>query len=244
MNPLDLTPSIEARSDQINADDLVAGPATYTIREVTKGIADAPFDFKLVETERCYRPNKTMRRVIVNAWGPDAATYAGRRLTLYREPTIKFGGQEVGGIRISHMSHIEGVVDLMAQTTRGKREKFTVQPLAAAPAPAPPAEGDAFTTKAALASMSAQAKGELYDRTGLPRATKLGDVKARLAEAAKELGLEHSEEPDPQAILGAYRTRDRERLGADAVEAFQRYADTGEDLDAGDQATLDAEALA
>jgi hypothetical protein len=50
-------------------------------------------------------------------------------LTLYREPSIKFGGQTVGGIRISHMSHIDGPVDVLAQVTRGKREKFTVQPL-------------------------------------------------------------------------------------------------------------------
>jgi hypothetical protein len=95
----------------------------------------------LIETDRAYRPSKTMRRVIVNAWGPEASNYAGRRLTLYRESTIKFGGQTVGGIRISHMSHIDGRVEVQAQVTRGKREKFTVEPLPDAP-PAPP---DAIT---------------------------------------------------------------------------------------------------
>jgi hypothetical protein len=126
---MDLTESIIPRSDQINADELIAGPATYTIREVIRGVAESPFDFKLVETDRAYRPSKTMRRVIVNAWGPDAANYAGRRLTLYREPTIKFGGQVVGGIRISHLSHIDKRVEVLAQVTRGKREKFIVEPL-------------------------------------------------------------------------------------------------------------------
>ena len=128
---MDLTESIEPRSDQLNADSFIGGPATYTIREVIDGVAESPFDFKLVETERCYRPSKTMRRVIVGAWGPEAANYSGRRLTLYREPSIKFGGQTVGGIRISHMSHISGPVEVMAQTTRGKRETFTVQPIEA-----------------------------------------------------------------------------------------------------------------
>lgn len=126
---MDLTESIAPRSDQVNADDLIAGPQTYTIREVIAGKAESPFDFLLVETDRAYRPSKTMRRVIVNAWGPEASNYAGRRLTLYREPTIKFGGAVVGGIRISHMSHIEGRVEVLAQVTRGKREKFTVDPL-------------------------------------------------------------------------------------------------------------------
>jgi hypothetical protein len=127
---MDLTESIAPRSDQVNADDLIAGPQTYTIREVIAGKAESPFDFLLIETDRAYRPSKTMRRVIVNAWGPEAANYAGRRLTLYREPTIQFGGKTVGGIRVSHMSHIDGPVEVMAQVTRGKREKFTVQPLA------------------------------------------------------------------------------------------------------------------
>jgi hypothetical protein len=129
-----LTPSIAPRSDQVNADDLIGGPITYTIREVVNGKAEAPFDFLLVETERAYRPSKTMRRVIVNAWGADAAAYAGRRLTLYREPTIRFGNAVVGGIRISAMSHIDGPRELMVQTSRGKREKFTVEPIADAPA--------------------------------------------------------------------------------------------------------------
>lgn len=134
---MDLTQSIAPRSDQVNADDLIAGPITYTVREVIAGKAESPFDFLLVETDRAYRPSKTMRRVIVNAWGADAANYAGRRLTLYREPSIMFGGQRVGGIRISHMSHIDGPREVLAQVTRGKREKFTVAPLPDAPAPAP-----------------------------------------------------------------------------------------------------------
>lgn len=135
-----MTQSIAPRSDQINADDLVGGPMTVTIREVVKGKAEQPFDFLLAETERAYRPSLTMRRVIVNAWGPDTATYTGRRLTLYREPTIKFGNQQVGGIRISHLSDIDGKQDVMLQVTRGKRERFSVEPLP--DAPAAPTEAD------------------------------------------------------------------------------------------------------
>ena len=132
---MDLTESIAPRSDQVNADDLIAGPITYTIREVRLGAAEQPFDFMLVETDRAYRPSKTMRRLIVAAWGPDAKEYPGRRLTLYREPSIKFGGATVGGIRISAMSHISKRIEEKFQTTRGKRETFTVDPLPAEPTP-------------------------------------------------------------------------------------------------------------
>lgn len=130
---MDMTESIQARSDQINADDLISGPMTVTIKEVVGGKAEAPFDFLLEETDRAYRPNKTMRRVIAAGWGKETDAYPGRRLTIYREPTIVFGGKTVGGIRISHMSHIDKQVDVMAQVTRGKREKFIVDPLPDAP---------------------------------------------------------------------------------------------------------------
>jgi hypothetical protein len=133
---MDLTQSIEARSDQLNADDL-HHPITYTIRDVVQGKAEQPFDFMLVETERAYRPSKTMRRMIVEAWGPDAKVYTGRRLTLYREPSIRFGKDIVGGIRISHMSHIPKRVEGKFQTTRGKRETFTVDPLPELPTSKP-----------------------------------------------------------------------------------------------------------
>lgn len=168
---MDLTESIAPRSDQVNADDLIAGPITYTIREVIAGKAESPFDFLLVETDRAYRPSKTMRRVIVNAWGPEAANYAGRRLTLYREPTIKFGGAVVGGIRISHMSHIDKRVEVLAQVTRGKREKFTVDPLADAPAAKadPNAERIAALKaewKASDADRRAEIEAEVAELTG------------------------------------------------------------------------------
>jgi hypothetical protein len=132
---MDLTESIQPRSDQVNADDLIGGPQTFTIREVRQGAAEQPFDFMLVETERAYRPSKTMRRLIVAAWGSDAGAYTGRRLTLYREPSIRFGKDVVGGIRISHMSHIAKRIEEKFQTTRGKRETFAVDPLPDAPAP-------------------------------------------------------------------------------------------------------------
>lgn len=138
---MDMTASIEPRSDQWNADDLIAGPRTVTIERVTAGAAEQPFDFHLVETPgRAYRPSKGMRRVIVAAWGSDTTVYAGRQLTLYREPTIKFGKDEVGGIRISHLSHISRPVSLALTITRGKRDSFIVQPLeGAAPQALPPA---------------------------------------------------------------------------------------------------------
>jgi len=129
---MDLTQSIAPKSDQLNADDLISGPVTVTISEVRAGTPEQPVDVHLVEFPgRAYRPSKSMRRVMVSAWGAEASTYAGHRLTLFRNPEITFGRDKVGGIEISHLSHIEKPLTVALTATRGKRKNFTVTPLAA-----------------------------------------------------------------------------------------------------------------
>ena len=128
---MDMTSTIQPRSDQLNADDLLTGPMTVTIAEVTQGNAEQPVNVNTVETPgRPYKPSKSMRRVMVAAWGKDATAYAGRRMTLYCNPKIKFGGQEVGGIEISHMSDIDQDLKVSLTATRGKKKLHTVKPLA------------------------------------------------------------------------------------------------------------------
>jgi hypothetical protein len=127
---MDLSTSIVPKSDQLNADDLMAGPITVTITEVKQGSLEQPVDVVLAEYPgRAYRPSKSMRRVMVNAWGPEASTYKGRQLTLYRNPDITFGKEKVGGIEISHLSHIDAPVTVALTRTRGTRKGFTVEPL-------------------------------------------------------------------------------------------------------------------
>lgn len=129
---MDMTDTIVPRSDQLNAEDLLSGPRTVTITEVRKGAsAEQPVDVVLDEfgPARPFKPSKTVRRILVGAWGPDASTYAGRRMTIYRDPAVRFGGQDVGGIRISHLSHIDKPLTLALTVTRGKRAPYVVQPL-------------------------------------------------------------------------------------------------------------------
>lgn len=127
---MDMTTSIIPKSDQLNADDLIAAPITVTIREVKQGNAEQPVDVVLVEFPgRAYRPSKSMRRVMVSAWGAEASNYAGHRLTLFRNPEIMFGREKVGGIEIAAMSHIDKPLTVALTATRGKRKNFTVQPL-------------------------------------------------------------------------------------------------------------------
>ncbi|SDK80532.1 hypothetical protein [Arthrobacter sp. ok362] len=126
---MDMTESIAPKSDQLDAVDLLSGPRTFTIERVSKNNPEQPFNFHLAEFPRVWRPGKSMRRVIVAAWGPDATKYAGHRLTLYCDPTVQFGGEAIGGSRISHMTGIEKPLRVPLLVKRGKSEVFTVQPL-------------------------------------------------------------------------------------------------------------------
>lgn len=133
---MNLTETIIPKSDQLNADDLMAAPVTVTIKEVRKGSLEQPVDVLLNEFPgRAYRPSKSMRRVMVSAWGAEASTYTGHQLTLFRNPDIKFGSEKVGGIEIAAMSHIDKPLTVALTATRGKRKNFTVTPLASAPEP-------------------------------------------------------------------------------------------------------------
>lgn len=149
---MDLTDTIAPRSDQLNAEDLLTGPRTVTITKVSAGSAEQPVNVYTAEfgDGRPFKPSKTVRRLMVAAWGKDSAAYAGRRMTLYRDPAVKFGGMDVGGIRVSHMSHIEKRIVLALTVTRGRRAPYTVDPLPDEPQPTPtsPAPQDATEERA------------------------------------------------------------------------------------------------
>ena len=142
---MDLTTAIAPKSDQLNAEDLLTGERTFIISTVEPGSAEQPVNVHLVEMPgRPWRPSKSMSRVLAFLWGKDTEPYAGRRVTLYRDPEVTFGRDKVGGIKISHLSHIDAPKSVSLTVTRGKRAPHTVKPLVEqAPAPSAPAVTEA-----------------------------------------------------------------------------------------------------
>lgn len=127
----DMSKVIVPKSDQINADDLISGPITITIKgvDIRPGTEQPVSIYFEGDNGKPWRPCKSMSRVLVSAWGPDAKAYIGRSVTLYRDPKVKWGGMEVGGIRVSHLSHIERDMVMALTATKGKRAPHTVMPL-------------------------------------------------------------------------------------------------------------------
>lgn len=127
---MDLSQSIIPKSDQLNADDLIAGPRTIRISAVKSGSAEQPITVHYDgDNGRPYKPGKSMRRILVAMWGSESDAYIGRRITLFREPGIRFGSDEVGGIRISH-ADIDRPLVLALTEKRGKRSQYRVDVIA------------------------------------------------------------------------------------------------------------------
>ncbi|OZE04359.1 hypothetical protein CH249_25845 [Rhodococcus sp. 05-2255-3B1] len=156
---MDITETTAPRSDQLNFDDFTTTSRTVTVSEVRKGTSEQPVEIHLVEFPgRPFKPSKTVRRVLGKMWGPETNNYAGRRMTLYGDPTVRFGGKTVGGIRVSHLSHIEKEATFPVTTTRGQRADYTVKPLATPP----PEQPDGMVTKAQLSALATE-----YEDKGL-----------------------------------------------------------------------------
>lgn len=135
---MDLSESIASKSDQMDYQDFLGGDKLVTVKEVRKGpSAEQPVEVVVAEFDRPWRPAKSVRRVLVAAWGTDSTKYIGGQVLLFGDPTVKWAGKPVGGIRIKAMSGLDKPLTVMLTETRGKRAPFTVQPLPDAPVQSP-----------------------------------------------------------------------------------------------------------
>jgi hypothetical protein len=194
---MDITATLEAKSNQLNTDDLIAGAKTITITKVSAGNAEQPVAIHFDGDQgKPWFPCKSMRRVLVAAWGADASQYVGRGVTLFRDPTVTYGGIQVGGIRISHLSGIDSPLSIALTVTRAKRAPYKVQPLVAAPpaAPAPPAASD----EALLAQADARCRRDGLSDAGIAAfvlefsqgtASSLSDAPPEVLEKIARLGV-------------------------------------------------------
>lgn len=123
-----LRDTIVPKSDQLNSEQLLYGPLTITVTSVARGSDDQPIIVHYRnENGRPYKPCKSMRKVLIFAWGEDGNQWVGRSMTLFNDLSVKWAGVAVGGIRISHMTHIEREISLSLTATRGKKEPFVIK---------------------------------------------------------------------------------------------------------------------
>jgi len=120
--------ALEAKSDQMNAIDIMGVEPVIKIREVKVLKGDQPvwvyFDG---DNNRPWKPSKGMLRIIGGAWGRDSSVWVGRQAQLFCENSVTWGGKEVGGIQVRALSDIplEGL-NFLLTISRTKRIPFFV----------------------------------------------------------------------------------------------------------------------
>lgn len=127
---MDISDTLAPKSDQLDAVDLLGSPPRiFTVEKVTRGNAEQPVNVHLAEFPRVWRPGKTMRRVMAHLWGADASKWPGHQVELFCDEEVIFGGEKVGGVRISRMSHIDGSKSVPVIIKKGRSGGYKVEPL-------------------------------------------------------------------------------------------------------------------
>lgn len=129
---LTLRDTIIPKSDQLNYDDVMAGPLTVRVTGLAAGSQDQPVIVRVADAEtgaelRDYKPCKSMRRVLIACWGDRGRDWIGRTMRLIGDPNVVFGGVKVGGIRIAAVSGIDAPRRIMLTTTRSKRQETIIE---------------------------------------------------------------------------------------------------------------------
>lgn len=198
-----LSPTIIPKSDQLNADQLLGGPMTIKVTEVS--VSESPDQPVIIHYEgengRPFKPCKSMRKVLIFAWGDDGTKWVGRSMTLFNDPDVKWAGVKVGGIRISHMSDIERELQLQLTATRGKKEPFVIKRLNAAAPPVKPAEPPAITDADLQAARDQLATAAPFGLDTLKNAWQglTADVRKALGQdlLAEYKRIAENQQPDP-----------------------------------------------
>lgn len=121
--------ALEAKSDQLNYDDIADTEIVITISEVRVRKGDQPvWVYFHGCNNRPWKPSKGMLRLLATAWGRDSSQWVGKSAKLYGDQTVKWAGKEIGGIRIRALSDIsQNGISAMIAVARGRRNEFKVE---------------------------------------------------------------------------------------------------------------------
>ncbi len=194
----DISKTLEAKSDQLNAVDIMGAEPIITIREVK--VMDSPqqpisvyFDG---DNNRPWKPSKGMRRILAASWGTDSANWIGKKVQLRFEATVMYAGVEVGGIQVKAVSDIpKAGLNCALTISRTKRQAYHV-PLLVVEEKAYP---EAAFKKALPLMAEKMASGEMTLHQVIAQCQKTGTLsKEQLAELEKVAPVEVDESDETE----------------------------------------------
>lgn len=133
MDQADLPPLLRAlapKSDQLNAEDFLSGPQVFTIKavKVNPTAPEQPIAVTFEGGFRPWKPCKTTGRAMLRAWGLEDK-WVGKSIRLYCDPTVTWGKQAVGGIRILAMSDLKEPLIGFYTKTKGTKAEIRIEVL-------------------------------------------------------------------------------------------------------------------
>lgn len=133
MDADDVTDALAPKSDQLTFAHVESGPMEVTVARVEQAkisVSETQLIIHFMEFPgQPLKPGKIICRVIAKVWGKQAREWIGRRMRLYGDPSIKYGGKAVGGVRLSHMSGLEAPRIVEVSAGAGTRARVPLEPL-------------------------------------------------------------------------------------------------------------------
>ena len=140
---MDISEAIKAKSDQLNASDLIGGSIVARIEAVKRGDADQPVVVQLAGGHMPWKPSKTALRAMAHFLGTATDAWIGRWVRLYRDPRTLWAGKPVGGVMVSGLDGIKGE-SLNLPYSRGKTHAHKIDRIDPGDSGAPTADLHAF----------------------------------------------------------------------------------------------------
>ena len=121
--------AMQPKSDQLNYVDVGNGSLIALIERVD--VTNSDQQPVIVHFAGCngkpYKPNKGMIRVLAGAWGEDSDNWIGKTIKIAGDPTVKWGGEEIGGLVVGALSDIPtGGYTAYIQKNKRVRVKQTI----------------------------------------------------------------------------------------------------------------------
>ena len=119
-----------AKSDQLNAADLIGGEKLLKITSVdVKSASDVWVHYE-GENGRPWKTSLTARRILARLWTEESDNWIGHTVAVHCDPTVVYAGEEVGGIRPHAATGIDSERVIKLKERRGPKPKtFKIVPL-------------------------------------------------------------------------------------------------------------------
>lgn len=142
MDTMNIREFIKIKSDRLNYEDFIMGSQDFTIAKLGRKTENGQSRLLIFFEGREDTPfwaSKGMVKCLSSpeGWGESQfSEWIGRRMRLFGEPSIMYAGKELGGVRISHISHINQAYSTKITERRGVRIDYVISPLVEALYPA------------------------------------------------------------------------------------------------------------